>query len=71
MKDKPSSFELSYNDSDIGYFDDYFVEEVGKDIKNTLTILSSDVPETCLSCDIEYHDKKGCYICNNCGKVVK
>lgn len=68
MADKRFSFELSLNDSDVGYFDDYFVEEVKQDIKNTL--INIDKKEICLSHDIEYHDKKGCFICNKCGKQV-
>lgn len=57
MKDK-STLTVLFNDSDIGYFDDYFVEEVKKEIEDTLVSINSEIKEDCLSCEIEYHDKK-------------
>jgi len=58
-----------YNDSDIGYyFDDYFVEEVRKEIKDTLVSFKSEVEEECISCDIEF--KNGFFICSDCGKRI-
>lgn len=68
MKDK-STLTVLFNDSDIGYFDDYFVEEVKKEIEDTLVSINSK-KEDCLSCEIEYHDKKGYFFCNNCGKRI-
>lgn len=69
MKDK-STLTVLFNDSDIGYFDDYFVEEVKKEIEDTLVSINSKIQEDCLSCEIEYHDKKGYFFCNSCGKRI-
>jgi hypothetical protein len=63
---------INYNDSDVGYFEDCFVEEVKKEIRGTLLSLRmKEIKEDCVSCDVEYHDKKGVFICSNCGKEIK
>lgn len=60
------------NDSDVGYFEDCFVEEVRKEIRGTLLSLRmKEIKEDCLSCDVEFQDKKGVFVCTNCGKEIK
>ena len=64
--------DIHYNDSDIGYdFDDCFVEEVKKEIKETLFTVKKEIKEDCISCDVEYQEKKGVFVCTNCGKIIK
>lgn len=71
MKEK-DIMSITYNDSDVGYldFNDCFVEEVKKEIKETLLTLNNEIKEDCASCDLEYQDKKGSFVCNTCGKVI-
>ena len=67
MKKENTNYATQYlNDSDIGYFDNEFVEEIRKEIKETLVSIKKEVD--CLVCDVEYHDKKAIFFCNTCGR---
>jgi hypothetical protein len=65
MKDNST---CTLNDSDIGYLDDFFVEEVKKEIKQTLLTFRDD---DCMECEVEFVDKQGVFVCLNCGKKIK
>jgi DNA replicative helicase MCM subunit Mcm2 (Cdc46/Mcm family) len=58
-----------HNDSDLGYFDDYFVKEVRKEIEETLVSIKGEIVEECANCDIEY--QSGVFVCISCGKKIQ
>lgn len=66
---KKQTNTMIFNDSDIGYFDEYFVEEVRKEIRETLAMIKQEEQE-CQECNLEYDSKKGMYSCSNCGKKI-
>lgn len=66
------SIDSDVNDSDVGYFEDCFIEEVRKEIRGTLLSLRmKEIKEDCIACDVEYQDRKGVFVCANCGKEIK
>ena len=43
MENKDYQFMTHQNDSDVGYFDDFFIEEIKKEIKDTLLELNENI----------------------------